>query len=370
MDGRKHLLEPFQSLQNFRCIAALTEAQDTLSHLYAEAHPDLAQLSTIVDTILLNAECSTNEAIYACHEVLKAIDSDDNITPEQSFLVYAACNYTLAKLAVDKRKLHRASRALASTFCSLEKYNATQPALRQPWQAPHFEYLQYCAHRLQGVLFLLSNEFIKAARHFRLALGFCVPPYISSGAVILQSYLGMTHVHLGDVEAGFSMLSQVDRAFDQARRDTSLDWVTHRYNVGLAYQAVNAHEKALIEFETVLAMQTLLFHPDSAFIDLEIESLQCINDTHAAIITSATRVGDHVKAAQHLRALTTANQRDDISREDSDDENHLDAQAMDWSPLPNRFIIIPNPAFGLNVNLNEENEPDENHLDRRYGPPS
>lgn len=369
MDGRKHLLAPFQSLQNFRSIAALTATQELMTTYYAEAHPDLATLSCLVDIILINGECSSTEAIFACEEVLEAINAETNLAQDENLLLFAACNYTLAKLAVDAGNLNRAHHALATAFSCLQTYAATQE--RHPWQEPHFEYLQYCVHRLQGVIYLTSKEYIKSAQHFRHALGLCTPPYITTGAAILQSYLGLIHVMQGDVNAGFSILAQAEQLFDPALRPTSLDWMRHRHNLGCAFAAVQANEKALVEFEAVLAMQNVLFDHQSDYVCLEREAKKWMQETHTAIARIATAMGNHEKAALHLAEVNTDVGETDYSYDEQRDENSLSAEEMALSPPAPRFIVIPNPAFGIDANffanVAENHPPAENLLTRRRG---
>lgn len=374
MDGRKHLLEPFKSLQNFRSIVALTTTQNFISNLYAEANANLESLPTIVDIMMISGECSDREAVFACENVVKTILEDTTALGDEGFLLLAACNYTLAKLAVDRRKLESANQILATVTACLHKYDATQAPYRAPWHEPYFEYLQYCTHRLQGEIYLLNEEYRKSAQHFRLAQGYCVPPHITSGAAILQSYLGMIHVTLGDVDAGFSMLAQAERMFDPAVRVISLDWMRHRCNLGSAFQAAQVYEKALVEFEAVLAMQNHLFDPDSDYVCLEIESTQWLSDTHTAIANIATSLGNHEKAALHLAKADALINEYNNPNEDADDENFTDAVEMDWSPLPRRYVVIPNPAFGLDIDFADnpanENTPPENNSAHYRGPRS
>lgn len=362
MDARKIFLDPFVSLRKFRCITALAEEQEKISYLYNVAHPSLSELSTIIDVILISAETSDAEALHACRSVIETIRADELLPKADAYLMLAACNYAIAKLTADCKKFPLAERALETAFDCLHHYELLQHQNRPAWHNPRYEYLQYCLHRLRGVVCLSNKEYLKAERAFRAASGFCVPPHITSGAAILQSYLGLIHVILGDVHAGFVILGNAERMFDATNRDTSLDWIRHRFNFGCAYKVAHAPEKALIEFETVLHRLTVLFNPESEFIYLEMEAVYCMRETHQAIAQVAVELNDHEKAAHHLAEISLYHEDNDASFEDLEGDLLFGVQQMEWEPLPRGYIVIPNPAFNVDFNFFEDDpaEPDQN----------
>ena len=170
----------------------------------------------------------------------------------ENHFISATCYYGLGIVEREKNNDLPSTRLFGLGFTFLKQAQNSEHAADE---ASELLKLQYCLERNLGVNYLKAKMYETATQHFSRAVNLTEKMERAALLPPALSYQGLALALSGKLEEGLVLLNKARELYPLETREQSMDWASHRFHMGKAYQYQGDLVSAIGEYTEALRLR-------------------------------------------------------------------------------------------------------------------
>lgn len=292
MKPRKEItLDPSKS-RDLRTLPAIREQAAILDRLLADKTIEELSVQQLIDIGLTYNEKSDyqNARKFFNFTLQRLALYPKALTSDEKYISFANCYYGFANVERESGNDEKAINWFEQARAECEKISKDFDG--------YFK-LKYDIERNLGIALLKKEAFEDAAKCFKTAMEIATQ-FKQTGLVpAAMSYYGLSLVLSGAHRFGLIQLDNARVLYPVDKREMSMDWASHRYHMGRAYQVIGDHIYAISEFKESLRLRLQITNSINSPIG-NVYFHSRVGDSHAGLGHSYLALGDFKEAEKWL----------------------------------------------------------------------